>query len=119
MSTPTQTSSVIHGRQPAPPKGITAVELAPLRSLLAAAGFTEADVCTRTGAKSIYDFRSIREGRTEGLELNDALDVLIRLFMDVEMVDRGAAESALEEYARAIGRLHQTGRSAVPACAPG
>jgi methylase of polypeptide subunit release factors len=77
----------------APLESVTAAALAPLRTLLAE--FTEPAVCRRTGFDSIYDFRSIREGRTQGVELNDGLDLLIRLFLDVENVDRAAADALL------------------------
>jgi len=52
--------------------------MAVLRGLLTGAGFTADAVCARTAIESIYDFRSIREGRTTGIELNDRLDLLIR-----------------------------------------
>lgn len=58
-----------------------------LRALLEHAGFTEEAVCRRTGVASIYDFTSIREGR-ERADTADALDVLIRLFLDGELLDR-------------------------------
>src|SRR5215207_4107444 len=63
-------------------------QLRHLRLLLQDAEFTVPAVCQRLGIESIYDFRSIREGRTVGLELQDSLDLLIRLFMDVELLDR-------------------------------
>jgi hypothetical protein len=68
---------------------------ADLRGLLSGRGFTTEEVCHRVGIGSIYDFRSIREGRTAGLALSDALDLMIRLFMDVELVERGAIDSLL------------------------
>jgi len=58
-----------------------------LRALLESAGFTEEAVCQRTGVASIYDFTSIREGRAPA-EARDALDILIRLFLDGELLDR-------------------------------
>jgi methylase of polypeptide subunit release factors len=66
-----------------------------LRNLLAAAGFTARAVCARTAIESIYDFRSIREGRTSGVELKDRLDLLIRLYMDVELVERSTVDAFL------------------------
>ena len=68
---------------------------AALRRLLSKHGFTTAEVCRRVGIGSIYDFRSIREGRTAGVALSDGLDVLIRLFMDVELVERTTSEALL------------------------
>src|SRR6185312_12618802 len=58
-----------------------------LRALLESAGFTEEAVCRRTGVASIYDFTSIREGRAPA-DAGDALDILIRLFLDGELLDR-------------------------------
>ncbi len=58
-----------------------------LRALLENAGFTEEAVSKRTGVASIYDFTSIREGRLS-TETHDALDILIRLFLDGELLDR-------------------------------
>jgi methylase of polypeptide subunit release factors len=68
---------------------------AALRRALSAHGFTTAAACARLGIASIYDFRSIREGRTTAITLGDPLDVLIRLFMDVEPVDRATLEAML------------------------
>ncbi|MGH7578760.1 MAG: methyltransferase, partial [Gemmatimonadales bacterium] len=68
---------------------------AALRRMLTQRGFTTAEVCARAGIESIYEFRSIREGRTAGVELADSLDLLIRLFMDVEVVARGTIEALL------------------------
>ena len=73
----------------------TAEQGAALRRLLSAHAFTTEEVCRRTGYPSIYDFRSIREGRTAGVALSDALDLLIRLFMDVGLVERGTIEAML------------------------
>jgi len=58
-----------------------------LRAFLETVGFSEEAVSRRTGVRSIYDFTSIREGRPPS-ETHDALDVLIRLFLDGEMLDR-------------------------------
>ena len=60
---------------------------AELVALLTRAGFSEAEVCRRVGIASIYDFVSRREGRTGEVVTSDALDVLIRLFMDVELLE--------------------------------
>lgn len=66
-----------------------------LRGLLSAHAFVTDAVCRRTGIVSIYDFRSIREGRTTGVDLADGLDLLIRLFMDVTLVERRALGALL------------------------
>ncbi|MGH7525601.1 MAG: methyltransferase [Gemmatimonadales bacterium] len=70
-------------------------ELAALRDLLRAASFAAPEVCLRLGIDTVYDFRSIREGRTTVLETVDPLDLLIRLFMDVELVERETVEGLL------------------------
>jgi methylase of polypeptide subunit release factors len=57
-----------------------------LRSALDRAGYTESAICQRTGIESIFEFRTIREGRKTGLEMNDGLDALIRLLMDEEIL---------------------------------
>ncbi|MEO7986132.1 MAG: methyltransferase [Gemmatimonadales bacterium] len=73
----------------------TAEQGAALRRMLATRAFTAEEVCRRTAIASIYDFRSIRDGRTTGVALSDALDVLIRLFMDVALVEWSAIEAML------------------------
>ena len=73
----------------------TAEQGAALKRMLLAHGFTTEGVCRRTEFPSIYDFRSIRDGRTSAVALSDPLDLLIRLFMDVVLVDRGTIESML------------------------
>jgi methylase of polypeptide subunit release factors len=75
---------------------------AALRRTLSARAFTTEEVCRRTAVPSIYDFRSIRDGRTAGVALSDPLDLLIRLFMDVALVDRGTIESLLSPAEHAL-----------------
>jgi methylase of polypeptide subunit release factors len=58
-----------------------------VRDFLLAAGFTEPKIAERAGAPTIYEFQSLREGRTQAVALNDRLDLLIRVFMDAEMVE--------------------------------
>ena len=70
-------------------------QLSQLHSLLAEAEFTVPAVCRRVGIESIYDFRSIREGRSIALDVTDDLDLLIRLFMDVELVERAVIRNFL------------------------
>ncbi len=75
---------------------------AALRRLLSAHAFTTEEVCRRTAVSSIYDFRSIREGRTAGVALSDPLDLLIRLFMDVGLVERGTIDALLAPGERGL-----------------
>lgn len=82
-----------------------AQSMAALRDLLEETGFTEEAVSARTGATSIYDFTSVREGRVPG-DARDALDVLIRLFLDGDLVGRAVIRQHLPDRAvRAIERL--------------
>ncbi|HWA16163.1 MAG TPA: methyltransferase [Gemmatimonadales bacterium] len=60
----------------------SAGDFATLRAALTEAGFTESRVAERTGAESIYSFRSAADGREAPAAPRDALDLLIRLFMD-------------------------------------
>ena len=81
-------------------------QLAGLRALFTEAGYTASGVCSRAGIESIYDFRSRREGRPGGEEIVDRLDLLMRLFMDVEIVDRRLAEGLLsDEQVRLLQNL--------------
>ena len=73
----------------------TQEQLRDLRALLTGAEFNVSAVCSRLDISSIYEFRSIREGRTTGCELQDRLDLLIRLFMDVEVLEGTVLERLL------------------------
>ena len=84
---------------------------AELVTLLTRAGFSEAEVCRRVGIASIYDFVSRREGRTGEVVTSDALDVLIRLFMDVELLEAELVGHYLSEpeiaLLQAVGLLRR------------
>src|SRR5215472_9438188 len=81
---------------PLPSKGVTAdsVPIRPgtpdqfhtLRSALQQLHYDEASICSRTGAGSIFGFKSKVEGRDTGREVNDSLDALIHLLMDGEIM---------------------------------
>ncbi len=60
----------------------TPEQFARVRAALVAAGYTADAVAARAGARTIYEFKAVYEGRTQAVEINDALDLLIRLFMD-------------------------------------
>jgi SAM-dependent methyltransferase len=64
----------------------TPAQFATVRSFLADQGYTTQAVSARTGVRAIHQFKPRREGRTVGVELNDMLDLLIRLFMDAEIL---------------------------------
>jgi SAM-dependent methyltransferase len=88
------------------PRHGSPAEFAAVRKLLTAADFTARGVCRRVGIESIYDFRSIREGRTTAVEIRDRLDLLIRLFMDVELIARSEVSEVLSaEAADTLERL--------------
>ncbi|HKV51467.1 MAG TPA: class I SAM-dependent methyltransferase [Gemmatimonadaceae bacterium] len=92
---------------PAEPGRVTdAQSMAALRHLLERVGFTEQAVSTRTGAKSIYDFTSVRQGRVPG-EARDALDVLIRLFLDGDAMDRALIRQYLPDSDNAVRTLER------------
>jgi len=59
-----------------------------LRSALADLHYDEPSICARTGAKTIFDFRTKSEKRETGLELRDGLDAMIHLLMDGEAIFR-------------------------------
>jgi methylase of polypeptide subunit release factors len=68
----------------------SADEFRALRDGLRAADFTEEAICRRTGFSSIFDFEPLKERQTAG-EISDALDALIRLLMDEEVLDESQA----------------------------
>lgn len=78
------------------------------RQALAAARYTEPAICERTGIPSIYEFRRLHEGRPRG-QLGDALDALLRLFLDTEPVEeddlRRLLPAATLEALAALGLL--------------
>ena len=73
----------------------TSQQFSAVREFLQASGFTAPDIAARAGARTIYEFLSIREGRIQGLDLRDRLDLLIRIFMDAEMVEWDAIRTHL------------------------
>jgi methylase of polypeptide subunit release factors len=89
---------------------------AALRALLLAAEFTESGVCARTGVPSIYEFQSIHDGR-QRTQVADARDVLIRLFLDAELVDGAVIERHLGGDGERL--LDDLGLLRPPAGAPG
>src|SRR5690242_10159394 len=57
-----------------------------VRRLLRNLRYEEPSVCARTRISSIFEFKTLNEGRTTGTDLVDGLDVLIRLLLDAEQV---------------------------------
>lgn len=70
-------------------------DFAAVRELLTTADYSTAAVCTRTGVQQMEAVRTVAEGRSIGIELRDALDVLIRLFIDGVAVPVATVESLL------------------------
>jgi methylase of polypeptide subunit release factors len=84
----------------------TPEEFRALRAALVELNYTEAAICARTGAKAIYDFKSTFEKRRQGTEINDGLDVLIRLLMDGEILERAQIDALLApQVLRALEKL--------------
>jgi SAM-dependent methyltransferase len=65
-----------------------------VRTALRDAGFDESTICRRLELESINEFRAIRDGRPD-VAPADALDVLIRLYLDNEPLGWSAATELL------------------------
>ena len=87
----------------------TPEEFRTLREAFTESHFTEPAVCQRLGLGPLQGFRSRRDGRATALDLNDALDALIRLFLDGEYVEKARVEvllpTALPELLARMGLL--------------
>jgi protein-L-isoaspartate O-methyltransferase len=70
-------------------------DFAAVRELFLWAGYTEPSVCARCEVPRIHQLPTIAQGRTAGTEIHDALDVLIRLFIDGIAVRDSRVESLL------------------------
>jgi SAM-dependent methyltransferase len=70
-------------------------EFAAVRQLLQACGFDEPRVSGRLAIADIAHFKSVRQGRATALDFQSPLDVLIRLFLDGEVVREGVVASHL------------------------
>lgn len=92
-------------------------DLATARELFRAAGFTAPGVCARLGVRTINGLRTIGEGRTTGTGVDDALDVLTRLFIDGVAVAAEPVETLLPAAGREA--LLRIGLIAVHPRAPG
>jgi SAM-dependent methyltransferase len=64
-----------------------------LRSALRELRYDEASICARTGCPSVFAFQRKHEGRRTGTELNDALDALIHVLMDGEVLPEARLRS--------------------------
>jgi SAM-dependent methyltransferase len=70
-----------------------------VRNVLQQSSYTEDAICKRLKLESIYDFRSTLELETKLRTINDALDLLIALFMDGESVSEAQLNDLLPEAA--------------------
>lgn len=74
-----------------------------LRTLLAKHGFTDVGVNTHTGSESLYDFffgaDRANMARAAERPFEHALDLLVRLFMQGEAIDRAAIDTLLGDDA--------------------
>ncbi len=77
------------------PKIGTPVEMNALRELLDRCAFTAAGICQRLAIPEVIEFKGIRQGRTDGLEIEGPVDVFIRLLLDGEFVEQSVIEAML------------------------
>lgn len=68
-----------------------------LRHLFRQTGFLTPELCSRLRCQTLTTLSRRRNGRKFGIELNDALDVLVRLFLDEERVDTAICRSLLPD----------------------
>ena len=73
----------------------SARQFAEVREFFAAVGYTEPEVCRRHGVSTMYELGSIADRRTDDGRNNDAVDVLVRLFLDWQTVDLGVVRAHL------------------------
>lgn len=88
-----------------------------VRTLLAGHDYGVEAVCARTGCRAIHDFKALSQGREQGKETADGLDVLVRLFMDSEELSREKAVALLGE--EGVAALEACGLLAAPSARPG
>jgi methylase of polypeptide subunit release factors len=74
-------------------------EFAAARQVFQSCGYDEPGVIARLDIEEIARFKSIRQGRRTALDIQGTIDVLIRLFLDGEIVQDAAARSLLPEAA--------------------
>jgi methylase of polypeptide subunit release factors len=93
---------------PSPLRTEPAAAIDTVRSALTESGFDERAICIRLGIESLDTFCAIRDGRAD-VAPADALDVLIRYFLDNEPLAWSVADALLPsgtvEAMRAVGLL--------------
>jgi methylase of polypeptide subunit release factors len=90
--------------RPVPFRDATADTFETVRTLLRDAGFTEPGVCRRLDAASVFDLKTVSDGRGE-TPVVDALDVLVRLFLDERPVPASSVRGLLGERSVALEAL--------------
>jgi len=85
----------------------TPEQMATVRQMMLSSGYTEAAVCERYAFENLGRFQALREGRSSGPDIPDRMELLVRLFLDSEPVDRTTVRSFLE--AGEIEALEATG----------
>ena len=92
-------------------------EFAALRSALDAAGYTEPAICERLGLQKLSQFQFVTERRPPPRTLTenpDSLDLLIRLFLENEPVERDTARTLPLDILAALGLVaHHTSDAAL------
>jgi methylase of polypeptide subunit release factors len=96
MSTTVATPDPLHGMLPL--LGADE-EFAAVRRVFHSCGYDEPGVIGRLEIEQIARFKSIRQGRRTALDIQGPIDVLIRLFLDGEMVQDAAVRGLLPEGA--------------------
>lgn len=95
----------------APPLNFDAEAFGGLRRALRDVGFTADAVAARGGVATIYDFRTLRDGREDTGPPRDTLDALIRIFVDGEPLERATAAALLPDAligaATRLGLVHE------------
>jgi len=98
---------VLNGGFPSIPLRLgTDDEFAALRSALDTAGYTEPAICERLGLQNISQFKFVTELRSPSRTLTknpDSLDLLIRLFLENEPLERDAAQTLPLNILAALG----------------
>ena len=97
------------------PKLAADEEFAAARQVFRSCGYDEPGVIARLEIEEIARFKSIRQGRRTALDIRGPIDVLIRLFLDGEIVQEAAARSLLPEAAiESLAALNLGGACARP-----
>jgi methylase of polypeptide subunit release factors len=99
-------SPVTHEPTPSPLRLEPASSFEALRSFLQVAAYDDAEICRRLDIDSIDHFRAIRDGRPD-VPPQDAIDVMIRLFLDNEAMPWSAVRAVLP--ADVVMALHTLG----------